>query len=211
MSTRPLLAVLCVVLALIGPAAAQQPPDAPAARSIASPPQRINDTYADALARWRTPEDIARFLDATFVYDRTRALALAEPTNASTARPAIYAPADFYAKPQGVCVDLARFGVETLDRIDPKLSARYLMIEFAPVTIEGRTLRRHWIAMFRRDGALWFYADSSRPEKVDGPYATIDAFIADYRKVRGREIVGWREQESFARRTKAQAKRELRS
>ena len=79
------------------------------------------------------------------------------------------------------------------------------MIEFEPVVIEGRTLRRHWVASFRRDGKLWVYADSRRPGHVAGPYDTIDAFIADYARYRGQTIVAWRETDSYLRRTRSVA------
>ena len=69
-------------------AIAQVLPDAPEPRD--RPPVAFDAPrrYADALASWRTPEDIARFADATFVYDRRRALALAEAIGALAARAA---------------------------------------------------------------------------------------------------------------------------
>jgi hypothetical protein len=185
--------------------AAQEPPDAPDAR--ATRVQRSTElpaSYGEALARWKSVDEIAAFAAGAFVYDRARALLFAEsgPAARPDARPALHAPEAFYAKAQGVCLDLARFGVETLNRIDPTLQARYLMIEFEPVVVDGATLRRHWLATFRRDGEWWFFADSRRPGHVAGPYATIDAFIADYARYRGRPIVAFGERESVARRVK---------
>jgi hypothetical protein len=81
----------------------------------------------------------------------------------------IYQPHKFFAAPSGVCVDLSRFAVETLRHIDPDARASYLMIEFAPVTIGGNTLRRHWLASFTRDGKYYFFADSKRPGHIAGP------------------------------------------
>lgn len=184
-------------------ASGQQPPEARAQRP--APASHAPATYADALAAWKSPEDIARFADARFSYDRVRALALAEPADGRTTRPPIHAPEALYANPTGVCVDLARFGVETLNRIDPGFAARYVMLEFEPVVIEGRTLRRHWMASFKRDGKLWFFADSRRPGHVAGPYDSAQAFIADYARYRGQAIVAWREADGFARRTRTVA------
>lgn len=184
------------------------PPDAPHGDyAPAADPRPIPPTYDQALASWTTPEDIAHFAGAKFAYDRARALALAEPAAASGARPSIREPRDTFAHPSGVCLDLARFGVETLNRLDDTWHARFLMLEFEPVVIEGRTLRRHWIASFRRDGALWFFADSARPGHVAGPYASIEAFIAEYAAFRSRPIVAWREADTYARRARAAAKR----
>jgi hypothetical protein len=183
-------------------------PDEPVDRRVAA--ARSADapaSYAEALARWKTPEDVAKFIDGAFAYDRERALALAETRNPHEVRPAIHTPEAMFASPRGVCIDLARFGVETLDRIDRSLQARYLMLEFEPVAIAGRTLRRHWIATFTRDGQRWFFADSRRPGHVAGPYPSTEAFVAQYATTSGRAIVAWRETDSFARRLRAAAQR----
>lgn len=189
-------------------AGAQELPHEPEARArSAAPLSDAPKSYAEALAIWKGPEDIARFFDASFVYDRARALALAEPVEPAAARPAIRGPEALYANPEGVCIDLARFGVETLNRLDASFAARYLMLEFEPVVIDGRTLRRHWIASFRRDGKIWFFADSRRPGHLAGPYDSVDAFIEDYARYRARPIKAWRETDSFQRRTRTQASR----
>jgi len=183
----------------VGSAHAQTLPDAPEPRARAAAAIDMPKRYADALAAWRTPEDVARFIDASFVYDRDRALALAERPDARAPRPAIHAPEAMFERPQGVCIDLARFGVETLNRIDAGYGARYVMIEFDPVVIDGRSLRRHWVATFRREGKLWVFADSRRPGHVAGPYDDVDAFIADYARYRGQRIVASRETDTFLR------------
>ena len=187
-------------------AGAQTLPDAPEPRARPAAAANAPKRYADALTQWRTPEDIARFIDATFDYDRARALALAEQPDARATRPAIHAPEAMFEKPQGVCIDLARFGVETLNRIDATYAARYVMIEFEPVVIEGRSLRRHWVASFRRDGKLWVFADSRRPGHVAGPYENVDAFIADYARYRGQRIVASRETDTYLRAQRAVAR-----
>jgi hypothetical protein len=174
-------------------------PDEPPPRATEAAAAPAPASYAEALAAWTGAEDVARFLDGRFVYDRARALALADDPQRAGRVPAIHAPEAVFADPKGVCVDVARFGVETLNRIDKRHAARYLMIEFEPVTIEGRTLRRHWIATFERDGAHWMVADSWRPGHVAGPYASVDAFIAGYARDRERTIVAWRVRESFER------------
>ena len=95
-----------------------------------------------------------------------------------------------------MCVDLSRFAVDTLRRIDPASKPVYLMIEFDPVAIQGQVLRRHWVARFQRDGQLYFFADSKRPGHMAGPYADTAAYIRDYAAYRGRTIVAFREMES---------------
>jgi len=210
MIDTPWLRALCAAALVLGTALAnaQDLPDAPEVRNrglvaTAPPPS----TYAQALATWKSPEDIAGFTGARFSYDRARALTLAESGDGRTERPPIHAPEALYAHPSGMCVDLARFGVETLNRIDPRYASRYLMLEFPPVEIDGRTMRRHWLASFMRDGQWWFFADSRRPGHVAGPYASVEAFVADYQRYRKQEIVSWRIADGYGRRMRVQATR----
>jgi hypothetical protein len=197
------LALACATCVHVSQALAQRLPDEPAATTAArARPAGAPAEYADALKQWTTPEDVASYVGATFVYDRARALALAEGVVAGS-RPAIHAPAALYAQPQGVCVDLARFGVETLNRLDPRYAARYLMVEFEPVVVQGRTLRRHWVALFERDGRVFAFADSYRPGHVAGPYASVADYVAAYERLRERRIVGWQERTGFERRLRA--------
>jgi hypothetical protein len=99
-----------------------------------------------------------------------------------------------------VCVDLARFAVETLHVIEPAAKPKYIMIEFEPVTVHGNTLRRHWLVFFERNEKRYFFADSKRPGHVAGPYSSTEEFIAEYARYRGRYIVSHRELESYQRR-----------
>ena len=79
----------------------------------------------------------------------------------------------------------------------PKPQARYLMIEFAPLQLNGQTLRLHWLATFQRDGQFYFFADSKRPGVIAGPYASTRHFIDDYAAYRGRQIVALSELDSI--------------
>jgi hypothetical protein len=128
-------------------------------------------SYAQALQVWRTPEDVNDWIGAKFHYDGARAMRLSETQRSQSGFLPIHAPDEFFAAPSGMCVDLSRFAVETLRRIDPEAQAKYLMIEFAPVTMGGNTLRRHWLVTFTRDGQHYFFADSKRPGHLAGPDA----------------------------------------
>ena len=156
-------------------------------------------SYAEALARWRSAEDVNAWIGARFQYDTERAVRLSQTQREAYGRMPIHPPADFFAAPKGVCVDLSRFAVETLASIAPGLHARYVMIEFDPVTIRGNALRRHWVASFERDGKLFFFADSRRPGHIAGPYDTTKAFIDDYARYRARTIVAFAERSSYER------------
>jgi hypothetical protein len=170
--------------------------DAPESRSLPTRPLVQADTYDEALTRWRSADDVNAWIGARFQYDMRRALQLSETQRERGGRLPIHAPDAFFAQPHGVCVDLSRFAVDTLRRIDPASKPVYLMIEFDPVAIQGQVLRRHWVARFERDGQLYFFADSKRPGHIAGPYADTAAYIRDYAAYRGRTIVAFREMES---------------
>jgi len=165
-----------------------------AAEPVASAP-----SYTQALQDWRQPEELSAWAGQRFRYDPARALQFSAMQRSVSTPPTIAEPAAFFDAPVGVCLDLSRFAVETLRRVGPQLQARYLMIEFEPVTLNGHVLRLHWIASFRRDGQIYFLADSERPGHIAGPYATAQAFIDDYAVYRGRPVVRFLELDSLQR------------
>jgi hypothetical protein len=181
--------------------------DAPEHRPAASQVAGSPGSYEAALGTWRTAEDINAWIGARFEYDFQRAARLSESQRARVDRVQIHSPGQFFASPSGVCVDLARFAVETLRIIDPASRPAYLMIEFDPVVISGNTLRRHWVASFRRDGQWYIFADSKRPGHVAGPYGTLEQFIDEYAGYRGRRIVSYGQRESYERTLKKRATR----
>ena len=186
-----------------GPADVRDDAPEAVARSVA--PYKDASTYDEALQMWRSPEDINAWIGARFTYDRARAMALSETQRSRTASLAIHAPRAFFTSPSGVCVDLSRFAVESLRDVDPDVVPRYVMIEFAPVEIAGNTLRLHWLASFTRDGEHYFFADSKRPGHIAGPYASTEDFIQDYARYRDRQIVAFRELDSYQRKQRALA------
>jgi hypothetical protein len=176
--------------------------DAPGVRVSAQRPVPDYASYAQALAAWRTPEDVNDWIGARFEYDRGRALALSESQLARGPAPAIYPPGAFYDRPVGVCVDLARFAVDALTQVAPELKPRYLMIEFDPTRLQGQTLRRHWVVVYEQADGIHVFADSRRPGVLAGPYPTIAAFIDDYASYRKRPIVAFRELEDHRRKAR---------
>jgi hypothetical protein len=153
-------------------------------------------SYENALQIWKTAEDISGWIAANFSYDMARAMQLSETQRTRHGQLSIYRPAEFFDTKAGVCVDLSRFGVETLRRIDPESDPKYLMIKFDPIDIDGNTLRLHWLVSFKRGGKTYFFADSKRPGHIAGPYNDTPEFIADYEQYRHRKIVAFRELDS---------------
>jgi hypothetical protein len=208
---RLLPLIVAMTLAGCGSLPAADPAsDAPGARFTDQARFTQAGTYAETLKRWRSAEDVNAWIGAKFEYDRARALQLSETQRQQNGRLPIHSPEAFFAAPSGVCVDLARFGVETLRTIDPAAKPAYVMIEFDPVKIAGNTLRRHWVASFERDGQRYFFADSKRPGHLAGPYASTQEYIDDYARYRGRQIVAYREVESYERRTRTLATKQSR-
>ncbi len=192
------------------PQTADPSSDAPEPHAAAPAPFQDAPSWQQALQAWRSAEDVNAWIGARFRYDMARAMQLSETQRQKNARIPIHAPADFFAAPSGICVDLARFGVETLRALDPAARSGYVMIEFDPVTIGANTLRRHWVASFERDGQHYFFADSKRPGHIAGPYASTQQYIAEYARYRGRQIVAYSERDSYERRMRTLATRQER-
>ncbi len=168
-------------------------------------PFKATDSYEEALQLWKTPEDVNGWIAANFSYDTSRAIGFSETQRSKNERPPIYSPSELFRRKTGVCVDLARFGVETLRRIHPGSDPKYLMIEFEPIQIKGDTFRLHWLVRFKRDGKTYFFADSKRPGHMAGPYDDTREFINEYAQYRNRKIVAFRELESYQKQRRAKA------
>jgi hypothetical protein len=179
--------------------------DAPEHRVAAPGALKHASSYDEALRVWRNAEDVNAWIGAKFEYDRARAMRLSETQRTNSGRLPIHPPDAFYAAPSGICVDLARFGVEALRAIDPSSKPAYVMIEFDPVSLAGNTLRRHWIASYERNGMRYFFADSKRPGHIAGPYPGTASFVEAYARYRGRKIVAFRELNTYERRMRTRA------
>jgi ABC-type amino acid transport substrate-binding protein len=205
-------AFAAALLASCAPAPMMADPasDAPESRRTLVTGAELPSSYPEALRRWQGAEDVNTWIGARFEYDFARAIRLSESQRAQAGRVPIHPPEQFFAEPTGICVDLARFAVETLRAVAPSSRPSYLMIEFDPVVISGNLLRRHWLVMFERDGKYYFFADSKRPGYLAGPYATVQQFIDQYSLYRGRRIVAYRSLDSYERKLRKQAPRAAR-
>jgi hypothetical protein len=130
---RSLTALAFALAAIVSYANAADPnSDAPEGRERPAGHVPEFATYAQAVQAWRTPEDVNAWIGAKFEYDGERSMLLSETQRAQKPGPPIHPPAEFFAAPRGICVDLSRFGVETLRAVAPELKARYLMIAGVP-------------------------------------------------------------------------------
>ena len=165
------------------------------------------NSYNRALAIWKTAEDISKWAANSFVYDKARAMRLSANQRTREKVISVYDPPEFFVKKTGICVDLARFGFETLRKIDPNRDPKYLMIEFDPIQKNGKVFRFHWLVSFKQDGMKYFFCDSKRPGYVAGPYNSTEVFITEYEQYRGRKIVAHRELESYQKQRKSQSRK----
>ncbi len=209
--TISLLVVLALDMATVPWTAAKSTlPDEAASRTAITPANQFPASYAQALARWRSVDQINQWIGKRFIYDSRRALLLSETQRKKKQNMPIAAPADFYQNPLGVCVDLARFGVETAMHIAPHRKPAYLMIEFQPIIVQGNMLRRHWLAVFQKDRAFYSFADSKRPGHLDGPHASLANLVSAYESFRGREVISYKLLQDYHKKKKNRQKSRMR-
>ena len=180
-------------------------PDEPEIGRNLSVPYHAMGSYNQALGIWKTAEDINKWVAGSFTYDKARAIELSSNQRTKNKGISIYKPSEFFETKAGVCVDLARFGVETLRTIYPNSDPRYLMIEFDPIQINRNTFRLHWLVSFKKDSMKYFFCDSKRPGYIAGPYNSTQVFISEYEQYRGRKIVAYRELESYKKKRKSKS------
>jgi|SRR5688500_6612442 len=163
--------------------------DAPLPQTLAPRVKNsINYTYEEAiLTKWKTIKDINAWIAQHFNYDLDRALELADHSETREISN-IYTPTQTFDAKKGICVDLARFAVETIQAVDPSINVKYLMIEFEPIRIGNRVLKRHWMVVYKENNQLYTMADTKYPGFIDGPYSDISEFVMEYQKIRKRKI-----------------------
>ena len=159
-------------------------------------------SYEDHIARWKSVEDINEWIGRNFTYDMEKALRVSRSGGLENRSAQILPPEEFVKQKAGICVDLARFGYESLLKVSPELNPQYLMIEFVPIEKNGSVLRLHWIVLFQKNGTFYTFADSNRPGVIDGPHDSIKALVAAYGVFRGREVVRYKTLESYKKKQK---------
>lgn len=157
-------------------------------------------SYEDALSSWKSIDDINEWIVNNFSYDSARALKLA--LNQVEGRPAIFRSEETFLKKSGVCIDLARFTVETVRAIRPELEVKYLLIEFEPIVVGNSTFKEHWVVAFRESTGIFIFADTKRPGVILGPYKDIEDYINEYQTYRQRTIVSYKLLDSYQKRLK---------
>ena len=158
-------------------------------------------SYETALKQWKTLTNVNTWIKENFSYSIERAKQLAEnsPTREKTG---IYSPSELYQLRNGVCIDLTRFAVETINLLDSSKHMQYLMIEFEPIIIDSSVIKKHWMAVYQDSSGYSFLADSKRPGHIAGPYKNVETFITEYQTYRGRKIISWKVLSSYKKNQK---------
>ncbi len=156
--------------------------------------------YEEEVAKWKAPEDVAKWLKFNFVFDKARQsqvqsqLKETGPENVLTRK-----PDTLFENRNGYCRDSAAFAKDALNKINPEYQARYIFIKNSA----GPT--NHWVTGYKVDNKLYVidYGAGkhwSGMEGLHGPYATLDeykTFLSSLNlkgfsaeQVRWRDIVG---------------------
>ncbi|RYF30288.1 MAG: hypothetical protein EOO23_05470 [Comamonadaceae bacterium] len=156
--------------------------------------------YEAEVAKWKAPEDVAKWLRANFIFDKGRQAQVQSqlketgPENVLTRK-----PDTLFENRNGYCRDSAAFAKDALNKINPEYQARYIFIKNSA----GPT--NHWVTGYKVDNKLYVvdYGAGkhwSGMEGVHGPYASLDeykAFLSSLslkgfsaEQVRWRDIVG---------------------
>lgn len=163
--------------------------------------------YRTALQQWKTVAEVNQWIGENFRYEIDRAKQLAE-NSPEREKTGIYSPEEFYRIRKGVCLDLSRFAVETVNLLDTSKHVRYLMLEFEPLTLDGSVLTKHWAAIYQDISGFYIFADSKRPGYISGPYQRPDDFIEEYQVFRNRKVVSWKVLGSYQKKKRMKAQRQ---
>lgn len=132
--------------------------------------------YEEEVAKWKAPEDVAKWLKSNFIFDKGRQAQVQSqlketgPQNILTRN-----PATLFEIRRGQCRDSAAFSKDALNRINPDYQARYIFIKNSA----GPT--NHWVTGYKVDNQLYVvdYGAGkhwSGMEGVHGPYASLDEY-----------------------------------
>lgn len=156
-----------------------------------------DNKYEAEVSKWKSHEDVAKWLKSNFVFDKSRQgqvirqLKETGPENVLTRK-----PETLFENRSGYCRDAAGFARDALNRIDVEHEARYIFIK----NKYGQP--NHWVTGFRVDNKLYVmdYGAGAHwrvMQGVHGPYESLD----DYRnfllslRIQGfePEFVRWRD------------------
>jgi hypothetical protein len=124
-------------------------------------------TYAEAVSRWKSYEDLVKWMGKEFSLDMDRFRKFEKTL------PPPRTPEETFRLKSGIYIDAAIFAKETLNRINPSYQARIVTIVMRPSGYN------HYVCSFRKDGKL-FIMDYGTPYKemtgVHGPFNSLEGY-----------------------------------
>jgi hypothetical protein len=136
----------------------------------------VEGAYDAQLTKWKSHEDVAKWLKSNFVFDKSRQsmvqahIASNGPENVLTRK-----PQTFFEKPSGHCRDSAAFARDALNKISPEYNARYIFIK------NKSGPPNHWVTGFKYNNKIYVIDYGAGPawwqmEGVHGPYDNLDGY-----------------------------------
>jgi len=153
-------------------------------------------SYEETLSKWRTYEDVARWLEGNYVFDPSRLNTVLSRTRSSGPSGLLARSAGgTYEQKSGYCTDAANFARQALNRIDPAYKAQFIFIK----NQYGQP--HHWVTGFTVKGKIMVMDYGAGPEwgsmkGVHGPYDSLDQYAEFLRSLNIKrfapELVEWK-------------------
>lgn len=164
---------------------------------LATTAMGAGSNYETEVLKWQTHEDVAKWLNTNFVFDKNRQaqgllqLKKTGPENMLTRK-----PETLFENHYGYCRDAAGFAKDALNRINPEHQARYIFIK------NKYGAPNHWVTGFHVNDKLYVMDYGAGKhwaamEGVHGPYESLESyrdFLASL-SIKGfaPEFVKWRD------------------
>lgn len=136
------------------------------------------DSYEEAVAGWTSHEDVAKWLESHFSFDKDRQKTInARLKSQGPSGLLVRRPEKLFVNRSGYCVDAANFAMDALNEIDFDYNARWVFVR------NGSGRPNHWVTAFDYNGKLYImdYGTGEKWEAmqgVHGPYASLDEYKA---------------------------------
>jgi hypothetical protein len=162
-----------------------------------SVPAAAESNYDATVATWKSPDDVSKWLQSNFVFDKDRQAQVQQQLKATGLENVLTRKAEnLFENHNGYCRDSASFAKDALNKINADYRARYIFIKnkYGPPN--------HWVTGYEVNSKLYvmdFGAGHawSALEGVHGPYDSLDDYknyLASLNIKRfGPELVVWRD------------------
>jgi hypothetical protein len=132
--------------------------------------------YKQAQQQFKQPEDVGKWLDRNFYFDKARQSKISKRLKQQGAYGLLVKSDEtLYNSSSGYCVDSANFAMQNINKLDPKYNARWVFVENAL----GRP--NHWVTAFDKADGLYImdYGTGGKwsvMQGTHGPYQSLDGY-----------------------------------